>query len=54
LWTNVALGVGCAAVAGGTLWLILEKARSSPTAARATLQVTPTQAGAQVAIAGAF
>jgi len=54
LWTNVALGVGCAAVAGGALWLILEKTRSSPTAARATLQVTPTQAGAQVAIAGAF
>ena len=54
LWTNVALGVGCAAVAGGALWLILEKTRSSPTAARATLQVMPTQAGAQVAIAGAF
>src|SRR5262249_20396571 len=27
LWTNVALGVGGAAVAGGALWLILEKTR---------------------------
>jgi len=54
LWTNVTLVVGSAAVAGGALWLILEKTGSSSMPTRAKLQITPTRAGAQLAIAGAF
>ncbi len=51
--TNVALGVGGAAVLGGVLWLVLEKT-SSVGNTRARLQIAPRDGGAAVGVAGAF
>jgi hypothetical protein len=50
--TNVALGVGAAAVIGGGVWLFLEGTHSSAKSSRANLQITPTQGGAVIGIAG--
>jgi hypothetical protein len=52
LLTNVATGVGGAAVVGGAIWLFYKKKRSSGTPPRAELQITPTQGGALVGIVG--
>src|SRR5262249_50926306 len=51
-WTNVTLGIGAAAVVGGGVWLFLEKRHSSEKSPSANLQITPTQGGAVVGIAG--
>src|ERR1700687_1571847 len=52
--TDVALGVGSAAVVGGAIWLFYEKARGARAPRQAELQITPTQGGAMVGIGGAL
>ena len=52
--TNVALGVGATALIGGGAWLIWEKTHPSKKSSQARLQITPTQGGAVVGIAGAL
>ena len=53
-WTNVTLGIGAAASIGGGAWLIWEKTHPSKKSTQARLQLTPTQGGAMVGIAGAL
>jgi len=50
--TDVALGVGSAAVVGGAIWLFYEKARRRRTPPHAELQIRPTQGGAVVGVGG--
>jgi hypothetical protein len=52
--TDVALGVGGAALVGGGIWLFSEKARGSTASPRAELKIRPIQGGAVVGIAGAL
>jgi len=52
--TNVALGIGAAALIGGGTWLIWQKTHPLPTPPPAKLEITPTRGGAVVGIAGAL
>jgi hypothetical protein len=53
-WTNVTLGIGAAALIGGGAWLLWEKTHPSKKSTQAKLQITPTEGGAVVGIAGAL
>jgi hypothetical protein len=50
--TNVALGVGGAALVGGAIWLFADRTHNSGARLRAELQITPIQGGAMLCIAG--
>jgi hypothetical protein len=50
--TNIAMGVGGAALVGGAIWLVFDKMHSPGTSPRAELQITPIQGGAVIGIAG--
>jgi hypothetical protein len=52
--TNVAVGVGGAALVGGAIWLFSDRARNSGARPRAELQIAPIQGGAMLGIAGAL
>lgn len=54
--TNVALGVGAAAVVGGAVWYFVGRAGAPPARATASLRwtVSPSPAGASVGLQGAF
>jgi hypothetical protein len=49
---NVALGVGCAALVGGAIWLFYDRKHGSGTSHTAELRLTPTGEGAVVGIEG--
>ena len=51
--TNVAVGVGGAALVGGAIWLFSDRANSGARP-RAELQITPIHGGAMLGIAGAL
>ncbi len=52
--TNVAVGVGGAALVGGAIWLFSDRARNSGARPRAEVQITPIHGGAMLGIAGAL
>jgi hypothetical protein len=52
--TNVAIGVGGAALVAGTIWLLFQKTHNSGAAPRAELKVAPTEGGATLAVEGAL
>jgi len=52
--TNVAVGVGGAALVGGAIWLFFDRTSDSGARPRAELQLTPTRGGAMLGIAGAL
>ena len=52
--TDVALGVGGAALVGGTIWWFYAKGLGSRTPRYLALQVTPIQGGAMLGLQGAF
>ena len=52
--TNVAVGVGGAALVGGAIWLFSDRAGNSGARPRAEVQITPIHGGAMLGIAGAL
>jgi hypothetical protein len=52
--TNVAVGVGGAALVGGAIWLFSDRAHNSGARPRAEVQITPIHGGAMLGIAGAL
>jgi hypothetical protein len=50
--TDLALGLGSAAVVGGAIWLFYERARGARTPRQAEIQIKPIQGGAVVGIGG--
>jgi len=52
--TNVALGVGASALAGGVLWYVLARSGSAAAPASVTVAINPMESGAMVGVEGSL